>query len=230
MRQDKYWKWCGEEADKLLGIAPQLLCSEMNAKLSTPHFMCPKKLDRNRLRFKWTNRDDAGFDVSSVVYDFYDLFDAKVLIASRLNSICFLGFVCVTEADAYQKLQASFPAALLERNQETAHIDLLYYLRGEINTTILQLELIGTNFQLKVWKALTQLAYGEFVSYKDVGSRIGIYSGFQAIGAAVGKNPIAYIVPCHRVINTSGELGGFRWGIRIKLQLLIAEIAVCKYG
>ena len=70
----------------------------------------------------------------------------------------------------------------------------------------------GTNFQVKVWQALLAVPPGALVSYQTVSSRIGRPSGARAVGAAVARNPVAFLIPCHRVINKSGRIHRYRWG------------------
>lgn len=70
----------------------------------------------------------------------------------------------------------------------------------------------GTNFQINVWKALLELPFGSLSSYGDIACKIGKEKSFRAVGSAIGKNPIAFLIPCHRVIQKSGKLGGYRWG------------------
>ena len=74
------------------------------------------------------------------------------------------------------------------------------------------LHLRGTNFQLKVWQALLTIPTGNLVSYGDIASLIGAPKAQRAVGSAVGKNPIAYLIPCHRVIQSLGVFGNYRWG------------------
>jgi O-6-methylguanine DNA methyltransferase len=81
----------------------------------------------------------------------------------------------------------------------------------------------GTPFQIQVWRALASLPQGTLTTYKELAHTIGYRSGFRAVGQAVGKNPLAWIIPCHRVLSSSGGLGGYRWGIDIKKILLIKE-------
>jgi methylated-DNA-[protein]-cysteine S-methyltransferase len=81
----------------------------------------------------------------------------------------------------------------------------------------------GTPFQIKVWQALLQIPYGQTASYKDIALAIGRPKAFRAVGLANGRNPIPIIIPCHRVIRTNGELGGFSSGLRIKRWLLKHE-------
>ncbi len=81
----------------------------------------------------------------------------------------------------------------------------------------------GTPFQTKVWQALLQIPYGQTASYKDIALAIGQPKAFRAVGLANGRNPIPIIIPCHRVIRTNGELGGFSSGLHIKRWLLKHE-------
>ena len=81
----------------------------------------------------------------------------------------------------------------------------------------------GTDFQLSVWRALTQIPHGATVCYQDIAKKIGKPKANRAVGSAVGANPISVLIPCHRVIRASGRLGNYRWGMDRKLALLDAE-------
>jgi len=83
--------------------------------------------------------------------------------------------------------------------------------------------LIGTPFQIKVWEETLRIPYGSTVSYKALAEKLGIPKGARAIGAALGKNPIPIIVPCHRVLRSDGKIGGFSAGIEVKKRLLSLE-------
>ena len=84
------------------------------------------------------------------------------------------------------------------------------------------IKLIGTAFQRRVWHALLEIPYGETTTYGDIARRLGCRSA-QAVGQAVGKNPIAVIVPCHRVVGSDGALVGYEWGLERKQYLLQLE-------
>lgn len=88
------------------------------------------------------------------------------------------------------------------------------------------IQLHGTDFQIRVWRALCALQYGQRVSYGALGQELN--SGARAVGRAVGANPVAWFVPCHRVIRQSGELGGYRWGLSTKQKLLEIESSSAK--
>ena len=89
----------------------------------------------------------------------------------------------------------------------------------------LGLLLMGTNFQIKVWQALLTIPAGALISYETIGGLIGARKSSRAIGSAVGSNPIAYLIPCHRVIRKTGLLGGYRWGETRKRAILGWEAA-----
>ncbi|MDR2949466.1 MAG: methylated-DNA--[protein]-cysteine S-methyltransferase [Prevotella sp.] len=97
------------------------------------------------------------------------------------------------------------------------------YFDGKRKDFDLPLKQSGTPFQQKVWDYLSTIPYGKTVSYKDEAIAIGSPKGCRAVGAANGKNNIAIIVPCHRVVNEGGKLGGYAYGTDIKLLLLELE-------
>jgi AraC family transcriptional regulator of adaptative response/methylated-DNA-[protein]-cysteine methyltransferase len=83
----------------------------------------------------------------------------------------------------------------------------------------------GTPFQLKVWEALLKIPFGQLVSYQAVSEYVGNSRGLQATGGAIGKNPVAFLIPCHRVIRKTGEINGYRWGLDRKSALIAWEAA-----
>lgn len=97
------------------------------------------------------------------------------------------------------------------------------YFAGTRQRFDLPLSLQGTAFQQKVWKALQEIPYGAVCSYKDIARAIGNEKACRAVGGANNKNPIAIIIPCHRVIGARGDLVGFGGGLEIKKQLLALE-------
>ena len=100
---------------------------------------------------------------------------------------------------------------------------LTQYFQGTRVAFDLPLAVQGSAFQLKVWQALSTIAYGEVKSYQDIAEQIGSPKAVRAVGAANGKNPISIIVPCHRVIGKSGKLTGYSGGIERKQALLRLE-------
>ena len=110
---------------------------------------------------------------------------------------------------------------------------LTLYLSGKIpldmqhkSNISLQLFLHGSTFQQDVWNALLRIPYGETRSYKDIAKEIGKPNAMRAVGSACKKNPILFFIPCHRVINSNGNMGGYRAGLDIKKHLLMLETGV----
>ncbi len=156
----------------------------------------------------------------------------KCLIATTDRGICHLGFVQTSEAvpwtsegDAIDNFVADWKEAkMIEDYKATAALvapifDLRFNHRGKP----LNVHLRGTNFQLKVWEALLQVPVGAVTTYEGIASRIGKPSAMRAVGTAVGHNPIAVLIPCHRVIRKVGEFGNYRYGALRKKALLARE-------
>jgi methylated-DNA-[protein]-cysteine S-methyltransferase len=97
------------------------------------------------------------------------------------------------------------------------------YFRGELREFTCKLDLVGTEFQKKCWHALLRIPYGKTCSYADIAREVGSPRGFRAVGQANHNNPIPIIVPCHRVITSSGTLGGYGGGLDVKERLLRLE-------
>ena len=118
-------------------------------------------------------------------------------------------------------------AARLGRRDDAAfkavREQLAAYFAGELRTFDLPLAAIGTAFQKKVWTALCDISYGETISYGELARRIGQPTASRAVGLANGQNPISIIVPCHRVIGSTGALTGYGGGIERKRWLLAHE-------
>jgi AraC family transcriptional regulator of adaptative response/methylated-DNA-[protein]-cysteine methyltransferase len=102
-------------------------------------------------------------------------------------------------------------------------IELTGYFSGQVKRFSVPLIYPGTEFQMKVWKALLTIPYGETRSYDDIANSVGVPNACRAVGTANGKNRIAIVIPCHRVINKSGQLGGYGGGLRRKQYLLDLE-------
>ncbi|MDR1147956.1 MAG: methylated-DNA--[protein]-cysteine S-methyltransferase [Spirochaetaceae bacterium] len=97
------------------------------------------------------------------------------------------------------------------------------YAAGRRQVFDLPVEISGTEFQMKVWNALTQIPYGETVSYQDIAQAAGNRAACRAAGGAIHRNPVSIIIPCHRVIGANGSLTGFGGGLAVKEKLLYLE-------
>ena len=88
-----------------------------------------------------------------------------------------------------------------------------------------RLHMIGAPFQLKVWEALLAIPSGHVTTYSEIAQSIGNPKAVRAVGTAVGRNPVSYLIPCHRALRKSGALGGYHWGLPVKRALLAWEAA-----
>jgi AraC family transcriptional regulator of adaptative response/methylated-DNA-[protein]-cysteine methyltransferase len=113
-------------------------------------------------------------------------------------------------------------ASILHRPRETAEVAARLFTRTYPEQP-LHLLLKGTNFQLKVWEALLRIPEGTVLTYEDIAGRIGTVRATRAVGGAIAANPIAWLIPCHRVIRKTGAFGGYRWGVDRKRALLAWE-------
>jgi AraC family transcriptional regulator of adaptative response/methylated-DNA-[protein]-cysteine methyltransferase len=132
-------------------------------------------------------------------------------IAETARGLMRLGFVDGrSDATEIAALRVLWPHAKFVRDDERARA-----LAGAIwgnGPVTLPLAVTGTNFQIQVWRALLELDPGATVTYGALAQRLGQPGGARAVGNAVGANPVAWVIPCHRVLKASGELGGYRWG------------------
>lgn len=103
------------------------------------------------------------------------------------------------------------------------HEEVIKYLEGKLKDFTMPFSFKGTPFQESVWRELVNIPYGETRTYKELAEKVGCPKGPRAVGGALNKNPIAIIVPCHRVIGTNGKLVGFAGGLDIKDKLLSLE-------
>jgi O-6-methylguanine DNA methyltransferase len=148
----------------------------------------------------------------------------KVFVASTDRGVCMVDYL-KPEKTFLKELKEQFPGEIIRddrRNKEVLS-QLKKYAMGELKHFQCRLDLKGTPFQKKVWSALTKIPYGQTRSYQDIARAIGHPKAFRAVGSANGSNPVPLIVPCHRVIESNGGLGGFGHGLKVKKQLLDFE-------
>ncbi|HRE47948.1 MAG TPA: bifunctional DNA-binding transcriptional regulator/O6-methylguanine-DNA methyltransferase Ada [Aggregatilineales bacterium] len=150
-----------------------------------------------------------------------------VVVGATERGICAVEFTA-DPADAETLLQARFPKAALRRAESSfeATVQQVVALMATPSAgTMLPLDVQGTAFQHKVWTALRAIPAGTTLSYGDLAARIGLPKASRAVGRAVATNPLAVIIPCHRIVGKAGKLTGYRWGVARKKRLLEAEKA-----
>ena len=180
-------------------------------------------------------RGGAGLEIR---YGFADSLFGAVIIAATPRGVCHLAF-CDDggggdRAAAIAGLRAAFPDADIspaEMNPAEMHpaaqVALAALGRDWSTPAEIRLHLRATPFQLKVWEALLRIPMGRLASYGDVAAAIGMPAAGRAVGTAIGANPVAWLIPCHRVIRRSGETGGYMWGAARKQAIIGWESARC---
>jgi AraC family transcriptional regulator of adaptative response/methylated-DNA-[protein]-cysteine methyltransferase len=163
-----------------------------------------------------------GGEGLNIIYDLQESAFGTVFIASTEKGICHLRFVD-DEGEALTELEHCFPNAHRTRGRAQIH-DLAANAIGSMNEqpARLDLHLRGTPFQLKVWQALLDVPNGIRATYGQLAGAIGKPGASRAVGTAIGKNPVAMLIPCHRVIRSSGESGGYRWG-PVRKQIILGR-------
>jgi AraC family transcriptional regulator, regulatory protein of adaptative response / methylated-DNA-[protein]-cysteine methyltransferase len=169
----------------------------------------------------------SGGEGLRLEYGFSDTPFGKALLASSARGVSHLAFVEPgTESAALALLESSWPSAHRVRADDAATAlarqiwgdDLAV---GKASPAVpLRLAVRGTNFQLKVWQGLLELAPGEPTTYAALARAAGVAGSARAVGNAVGANPVAWLIPCHNVLRQDGGLGGYRWGTDRKRAML----------
>jgi AraC family transcriptional regulator, regulatory protein of adaptative response / methylated-DNA-[protein]-cysteine methyltransferase len=159
-------------------------------------------------------------------YSFAESPFGKLAIASTHKGICKMAFID-QEDEALADLKKDFPGARFERKLDMIQQHGLFiFQRNWQNLPAVKLHLKGTPFQLKVWEALLKIPAGRLSTYGKIGEEIMMPTASRAIGTAVGSNPVAYLIPCHRVIQSTGAIGGYMWGPVRKKAMIGWEAAM----
>ncbi|WP_256003678.1 MULTISPECIES: bifunctional helix-turn-helix domain-containing protein/methylated-DNA--[protein]-cysteine S-methyltransferase [Pedobacter] len=146
----------------------------------------------------------------------------QVIVASTTKGICFMAFHSDKQV-AFEDLRSRFPNALYREGSDEHQQNALAIFHKDATLPQIKLHLKGTDFQLKVWDALLKIPASGVCSYGTLARQIDYPNASRAVGTAIGANPIAYLIPCHRVIQASGDTGGYMWGGIRKLAILAWE-------
>lgn len=154
-----------------------------------------------------------GGQALRINYSFAETPFGQVMVASTDKGICHLAFVDEGEEEALGSLKQLFPNAAYtqcpDRKQEDA---LSVFNRDWSKPDEIKLHLKGTSFQLKVWETLLKIPAGGLTTYADLATKSGHEGACRAVGTAIGRNPVAFLIPCHRVIKATGDIGNYHWG------------------
>jgi AraC family transcriptional regulator of adaptative response/methylated-DNA-[protein]-cysteine methyltransferase len=157
----------------------------------------------------------------TINYHFAESCFGRILVSSTSKGVCHISF-SDDEQKALDELTGMFPNATIRAKEELLHEPVINFFNADWDEPQqIKLHLKGTAFQLKVWDALLKIPVGKLATYGDIAQSIDKPSAQRAVGTAIGSNPVAYLIPCHRVIRASGAIGGYRWG-HVRKKAMIA--------
>jgi AraC family transcriptional regulator, regulatory protein of adaptative response / methylated-DNA-[protein]-cysteine methyltransferase len=156
-------------------------------------------------------------------WGWFDTPFGPALVMATDRGICGLSFAAeIGEEAALAEMRARWPAASFHEDPAslTGAVEAILGQSGQAH-----LHLIGAPFQIKVWEALLAIPSGQVTTYSDIANAIGAPGAARAVGNAVGRNPVGWLIPCHRALRKSGALGGYHWGLPVKRAILAWEAA-----
>jgi AraC family transcriptional regulator of adaptative response/methylated-DNA-[protein]-cysteine methyltransferase len=166
-----------------------------------------------------------GGETLKINYSFSETIFGNVIIASTKKGICYLAFY-EDKNEAFEDLQKVFPNAAYEQLSDIHQANALSFFSKTWDVTnAIRLHLKGTPFQIKVWEALLKIPMGQLSTYSGIAKSIDNIKASRAVGSAVGDNPVAFLIPCHRVIRSTGEFGNYHWGSVRKTAMIGWEMS-----
>jgi AraC family transcriptional regulator, regulatory protein of adaptative response / methylated-DNA-[protein]-cysteine methyltransferase len=166
-----------------------------------------------------------GGENLSVNYSYAESPFGNIAVASTAKGICYMAFAD-DEAKALNDLQQHFPNASYKQMLDVIQQHALYIFTHDWSKLHqIKLHLKGTSFQLKVWETLLKIPMGQLATYGSIAEKIKNPNASRAVGTAIGSNPVAFLIPCHRVIQSTGTFGGYMWGPTRKTAIIGWEAA-----
>jgi AraC family transcriptional regulator of adaptative response/methylated-DNA-[protein]-cysteine methyltransferase len=161
-----------------------------------------------------------GGEQLQINYSFAETPFGNIIVASTSKGICHLAFAD-DEKNALQELKKQFPNASFKQVVDTIQQNALFiFTQDWKDLSKIKLHLKGTAFQIKVWEALLKIPMGDISTYSSIANQIHNPNASRAVGTAIGDNPVAFLIPCHRVIRSTGEVGQYHWGSIRKTAML----------
>lgn len=165
-----------------------------------------------------------------IKYTFFDTIFGNIIVAATEKGVCYIAFL-ETKHNAVTYLKSKFKNAQYFEEESNFHLQVNSFFQNNFNSKEkIKLHVKGTNFQLKVWETLLTIPLGNLNSYGDIATKIGTPKASRAVGSAIGDNPIAYLIPCHRVIQSTGIFGQYMWGAKRKIAIIGWEGARVEMG
>ncbi|MCB2228443.1 MAG: methylated-DNA--[protein]-cysteine S-methyltransferase [Desulfarculaceae bacterium] len=222
----RFLQFCtAQEARRLLGQSTPVLEAAFELGLSSPSRLHDLTLTVYALTPGEVALAGAGIEIR---HGFHDTPFGRCLLGLSPRGVCWLSFGDAgDDKQALQDLARCWPKADLRRDQKATApvVARIFQPQEDQAAAPLPLLLKGSNFQLQVWQALLRIPSGAFTTYGDLAQRLGRPGAARAVGNAAGANSIAYLIPCHRVLRSSGALGGYRWGMQRKKVMIAREAA-----
>lgn len=153
-------------------------------------------------------------------YSFAESPFGNIIVASTSKGVCFMAFT-EDETNGVNALKDKFPNASFSRKLDLVQQNALFIFQNDWSKlSEIKLHLKGTDFQLKVWETLLKIPMGQLSTYGTIAHQIEKPNASRAVGTAIGSNPVAFLIPCHRVIQSSGIFGGYMWGNTRKTAII----------
>jgi AraC family transcriptional regulator, regulatory protein of adaptative response / methylated-DNA-[protein]-cysteine methyltransferase len=214
-----------DQAKRMLDAGARVLDAALEAGLSGPSRLYDLCVKIEAMTPGEYARGGAGL---TIAYGYHPSVFGRALIMATECGLCGLGFgeEGKEEEAMLADMGSRWPKAhVLHDERVTSSYAQRIFARDKGGKNILPIQLFGTPWQIKVWQALIAIPEGKVVSYRSVAERVCTARASRAVGAALGRNPIAVLIPCHRVLASSGALTGYRWGVNRKRALLAYEAA-----
>lgn len=166
----------------------------------------------------------------SINYSFSGSPFGGLIVASTPKGVCYMAFDD-DATNAVNVLKEKFPNATFQHKTDAAQQSALLIFRNDwAKLPDIKLHLKGTDFQVKVWESLLKIPMGQLTTYGSIAQQIGNANASRAVGTAIGSNPVAFLIPCHRVIQASGRISGYMWGTARKTAIIGWENARVESG
>ena len=170
-----------------------------------------------------------GGEHLNINYSYAETPFGNILVASTAKGICYMAFAD-DEKQGLVDLQQHFPKAYFKQMLDMMQQNALYIFTHDWSKlSQIKLHLKGTDFQLKVWETLLKIPMGQLATYGTIAQKIKNPNASRAVGTAIGSNPVAFLIPCHRVIQSTGIFGGYMWGATRKTAIIGWEAAKTQF-
>jgi AraC family transcriptional regulator, regulatory protein of adaptative response / methylated-DNA-[protein]-cysteine methyltransferase len=231
--QKVFSEWAGispKQLQQFLSLAhAKKLLSEGKSSLKTTHTLALSSGSRLHDMFvtieaMTPGEFKNGGEPLTISYSTHASQFGDYIVASTSKGICNVLFLS-ENGNAEDSLRHYWPSAALKHEEAHIHVPVIRFFEGQISDKKIKLHLNGTNYQIQVWRALLNIPSTSVTSYGRIAKEIGRPNDSRVVGRAIGQNPVSYIIPCHRVLKSSGDISGYYWGVTKKRAMLAYEAA-----